>query len=80
MKEIRYYCDKCESENVETRIVKDPAQIERRPMSSMPHPDRPMAVPAVFTINHYEVHCKDCGHTVTLPYDDGITVSYGSTT
>jgi uncharacterized Zn finger protein len=80
MKEIRYYCDKCESENVETRIVKDPAQIERRPMSSMRHPDDPVAIPAIYTIKQYEAHCLDCGHTVPVHRNDHWTVSMGTTT
>jgi uncharacterized Zn finger protein len=66
MRKIEYYCDKCESTNVEQRIVEEPTQKERRPMSSMPHPDDPYTIPAVLKINQYEAHCKDCGHTVPL--------------
>ena len=78
MSETQYYCDKCESEKVEVREIREPRQVERKPMSSMPHPNEPSVIPAVMKIKQYEAHCKECGHTVPLHYTEIARTFYGN--
>ena len=65
--EIEYYCDKCNSTHVELRVVKPEVKKVKKPMSEMPHPDEATTTPAVYIINEWEAHCRDCGHTVRIP-------------
>ena len=66
MEEVEYYCDKCESTNVEMRIVEPEKTKVRKPMSQCRHPDSPKTINAVYTINEWEMVCNDCGHSVKL--------------